>query len=235
MNFNWNNYYDNNVNIDKYIELLKKNTNEKNIENKILSIEVEYQQKILEIETLYKSPEEILKIKSKSSLVILQKELDIIKLFTKYALQNKVLEYNFFMNCLNLLLELSEILRMRLGQPELQLEKLPIINNEIIITRCSYKFCSYHDNCVYNYNLKSKNLCYQDHYVHNMVSLDLKILQQFIKQKYEHNENIVHNKEILKTINTLSFVIGHMEIELRTKCLYLPESEWEQFHIIKNK
>ncbi len=65
-----------------------------------------------------------------------------------------------------------------------------------------------------------------------MVSADLKILINYINLK---NNFILHNKEILKTINTLSFVIGHMELELRTKCLYIPESEWETCHIIKNK
>ena len=68
-----------------------------------------------------------------------------------------------------------------------------------------------------------------------MVSSDLKILLNYIKNQYEKSNLVLHNKEILKTINTLSFVIGHMETELRTKCLYLPENEWEQCHVVKNK
>jgi hypothetical protein len=68
-----------------------------------------------------------------------------------------------------------------------------------------------------------------------MISSDLKLLLNYINQKYDKNSLVLHNKEILKTINTLSFVIGHMELELRTKCLYLPEAEWESCHIIKNK
>jgi hypothetical protein len=67
-----------------------------------------------------------------------------------------------------------------------------------------------------------------------MVSTDLKILLTYIKNKYENGKIILHNKEILKTINTLSYVIGHMELELRTKCLYVPESEWESYHVIKH-
>jgi len=77
-------------------------------------------------------------------------------------------------------------------------------------------------------------MCYQDHYVHNMVSADLKILMEYIEQKYGDSKIVLHNKEILKTINTLSYVIGHMELELRTKCLYVPESEWELYHVIKH-
>jgi hypothetical protein len=67
-----------------------------------------------------------------------------------------------------------------------------------------------------------------------MVSADLKILINYINSK-NISFNALLNKEILKTINTLSFVIGHMELELRTKCLYIPESEWESCHVIKNK
>ena len=70
--------------------------------------------------------------------------------------------------------------------------------------------------------------------------------------EHKLDEYIVHTKEILKTINTLSFVINHMEIELRTKCSTLlsnttsnntdnntlftniPDYKIEMFHIVKN-
>jgi hypothetical protein len=106
-------------------------------------------------------------------------------------------------------------------------------NVESVISRCSYKFCSYQDGCEYNYNLKSRNMCYQDHYVHNMVSCDLKILIDYTEFKYGESKIVSHNKEILKTINTLAYVINHMENELRAKCMYLDESEWEKNHFVK--
>jgi hypothetical protein len=137
------------------------------------------------------------------------------------------------MNCLNIILEFSEILRNRLEQKKIN-NILDVRDNDKI-QRCSYKFCSYQDNCVYNYNLKIKKLCYQDHYVHNMVSSDIINIINHINSKYEDTKFILHNKEILKTINTLSFVISHMEHELKTKCLYLPETEWENNHVVKNK
>lgn len=230
----------NHININRvndFINKLSNKTCEKNIEYKINQIEKEYQDKLKEVEILCNSNNEVEKLKSKSSLIILQKELDIIKLLTKYTLQNKNLTLTFFISCLNILFDLSETLRVRLKQKEIIHEKIIEDNksNEFNISRCSYKFCSYQDNCSYNYNQKTKNLCYQDHYVHNMVSADLKILIEYINQKYEKNNLVLHNKEILKTINTLSFVIGHMETELKTKCLYLPEAEWESCHILKNK
>ena len=208
---------------------------EKNVENKIKKIEEDYMEKLADMKKLCTDSNIIDTLKSKSSLIILQKELDIIKLITKYTLQNKELDYSFFSDCLNVLLQLSETLRIRLGQKEIMHDKTQSVDKTVvdqnIITRCSYKFCSYQDSCTYNYNFKTKSLCYQDHYVHNMVSADLKILLNYIKLK----STIHHNKEILKTINTLSFVISHMELELRTKCLYLPENEWESCHFVKNK
>ena len=237
---NWyNNYassYNCNININNYLDILTKNINNQdnnNIENKIHQIEIEYQTKLNELNNLFNNTYLIENIKNKNSLEIIQKELDIIKLLTKYCLQNKKIDYLFFMNCLNIILEFSEILRNRLEQKKIN-NILDVRDNDKI-QRCSYKFCSYQDNCSYNYNTKSKSLCYQDHYVHNMVSHDVISLISYIENNYKNDALILHNKEILKTINTLSFVIGHMEQELRTKCLYLPESEWENNHIVKNK
>lgn len=223
------------VKINDYINKLSNKTDDKNMESKINQIEKEYLLKLKEIENICMNQSEIDKIKSKSSILILQKELDVIKLLTKYTLQNKTLDYDFFYACLQMLLELSETLRVRIGQKEIVHDLADQKQKEDTIIRCSYKFCSYQDNCSYNYNLKTKNLCYQDHYVHNMVSADLKVLLDYIKYKYEGTKVVLHNKEILKTINTLSFVIGHMEAELRTKCLYIQESEWESCHVVKNK
>ena len=236
----WYNDYnlESNIQIDQkikdYINKLSNKIEDKTIEIKIDEIEKNYQTKLVEIEELCKKTNEISNYKSKSSLIILQKELDIIRLITKYTLQNKNINYDFIMNCLNILLELSETLRIRLGQKNFNHEKMQA-STDNTISRCSYKFCCYQDNCSYNYNLKIKNLCYQDHYVHNMVSTDLKILIDYIKTNYEKNKVLSHNKEILKTINTLSFVIDHMEKELKNKCMYLPESEWESCHVLKNK
>lgn len=225
-----------NEKFNNYINKLSNKCDEKVIESKINQIEQNYNDKLKEVEGLCKNQNGVNELKQKSSLIILQKELDLIKLLTKYTLQNKNLNYDFYVSCLNILLELSEILRLRIGQKEIKHETINQNTdpNKTII-RCSYKFCSYQDACNYNYNAKTKNLCYQDHYVHNMVSADLKILLNYIKNNYENSKIISHNKEILKTINTLSFVISHMETELRTKCLYLPENEWESCHFVKNK
>jgi hypothetical protein len=216
---------------------------DKNIENKVNNIEKEYYTNLEEVKNICAQKDFIDLFKVKPCLTIIQKELEIIKLLTKYILQNNNLDYNFFLSCITVLYNLSEILRNKLNQQEIIHEKHN--NNLDNIIRCSYKFCSYKDNCNYNYNNKLSIVCYQDHYVHNMVSADLLVLINYIKYKYPLDENnnqlvvndtiIIHNKEILKTINTLSFVIGHMESELKNKCLYLPENEWDSCHFVKNK
>jgi REP element-mobilizing transposase RayT len=134
--------------INEYINRLSNKTEDKTIEVKINQIEKDYQNKLIEIEELCKNPNEINNLKSKQSLIILQKELDIIRLITKYTLQNKNINYEFIMNCLNILLGLSEILRIRLGQKDFNHDKLQV-STENTISRCSYKFCCYQDNCSY--------------------------------------------------------------------------------------
>jgi hypothetical protein len=208
------------------------NNNEEYIENKLEQIEIEYKTKLISLEQNSENKEVIDELKNKNSLIILQYELDIIKLLAKYSLQNNQIDYIFFIKALKFLLEISEILRQRLNQKEIVHEN-KILTSENL-PRCSYKFCCYKDTCPYNYNLTTKVQCYQDHYVHKMVSADLIILIEYINNKIKDNNFIIYNKEILKTINTLLFVINHMENELKNKCLYLSETEWESCHLIKS-
>jgi len=220
--------------LNEYVKLLKSviHINEDDIlQNKVEQIENDYLVKLKMLEIECNNTNSIENYKQKNSLEILQKELDIIKLLTKYSLQNNTLEYNFFMAALKFLFDLSEILRVRIGQKEI-IHDTKIINGSI--SRCSYKFCNYKDTCVYNYNTKNKSQCYQDHYVHRMVSADLLVLIDYITSKYTDETQIIPNKEILKSINTLSFVINHMENELKSKCIYINENEWEKFHFVKS-
>ena len=48
-------------------------------------------------------------LKEKTSLHILEDELEIIKLLSKYTLQNNYLNLEFFMKCINLMLTMSHI------------------------------------------------------------------------------------------------------------------------------
>ena len=221
------NYFNENIlESNEYIDNLVKNYNFiDNLENKINIQETDYNLNIDEINKL-----NILDIKknyeNKKCLHILQKELLIIKLLSKYSLQSQNLDNNFVIKCLKICFELSEILRKKINQKQIK------ITNKKNIQRCSYKFCNFKENCNYNYSKKKHNYCYQDHYVHNMVSHDLLVLIYYIED--DEFENINKNeslKEILKSINTISFVINHMESELKAKCLYQDEETWDSFHI----
>ncbi len=210
--------------------LMKMNKFINNIDVKIEEMEVDYISKMTEIKNTFEKEDINQKYSDKNSLEIMQKEVEIIKLISKYSLQNNKLEYIFIITCLKYLHSLSEILRNRLNQQPINMNKNNINKN---IIRCSYKFCNYKEDCAYNYNIgKKNNQCYQDHYVHNMVSHDVISLISYIENNYKTNSMILHNKEILKTINTLSFVIGHMEGELRAKCLYNDPKDWEKYHYI---
>ena len=211
-----NDYINNLVTNYKYID---------NLENKINVQEDDYNLQITEINNI--NINEINNIYSgNKSLIILQKELLIIKLLSKYALQTNNIDNNFVIKCLKICFQLSEVLRLKINQKQIK------ISNKNNIQRCSYKFCNFKENCNYNYNKKNNNYCYQDHYVHNMVSHDLLVLIYYIEDDSFKNINKNESlKEILKSINTLSFVINHMESELKAKCLYQDKNDWDNFHI----
>lgn len=216
-----NNELFNNIDSD-LIDIIKKHENKKNtLENKINNLESEY---LSNIEEIKKYCNENIIFENCNSLELLSKELKLIKIILKYSLSNNELEVNILENSLKYLLNISDTLKKRLNQSDLELTE----NNEL--SRCSYKFCTFKENCNYFYNKKSSNKCYQDHYVHNMVSHDINILLKFIKNNHENQNKIKQNKDILKTLNTLSYVISHMESELKAKCIYLEEKEWIAFH-----
>ena len=100
---------------EKILNILKNQNVNNSIHYKVSLIESEYQLKIEEINELFNNKNKIKNIRSFNSLKILQKELEIIKLLTKYSLQNNQLDYNFFMNTLKLLFSLSEILQNSLN------------------------------------------------------------------------------------------------------------------------
>jgi hypothetical protein len=232
---NFEKYFNNDVYIENkfIINICNKYKYIDNINYKISNQEDKYNNNISEINNIIISDFKK-EYNNKLSLEILQKELSIIKLLSKYSLQTNNLDFKFVTKCLNLCLTLSEILRLKIKQKPI------VINNQknTVIQRCSYKFCNFKENCTYNYS-KKKNYCYQDHYVHNMVSYDLVALIKYINS--DNFKNLKKNdylKEVLKSINTLSYVINHMENELKAKCLYQDKNKWDSFHIYnayKNK
>ena len=223
----YNNFYQNNpgenTDYDKYKKFIIK-------DSETNSSELEYNKLIDKIDEMVNNENLDNFLNEKNSMELLSEEMMVIKLLSKYTLQNNYLNFEFFMKCLKILLKTTSTLSNRLNLPKINHK---VKNYNSYIPRCSYKFCNFKNECFYNYNTKTKNICYQDHYVHNMVYADLIILKEYIEIKFNENNLVVPNKEILKTINTLSYVIEHMHSELKSRCLYLNEDEIEKEHFIK--
>ena len=56
-----------------------------------------------------------------------------------------------------------------------------------------------------------------------------KALKLFFQNKTE--KEFTSNKEVIKSINTILYVISHMESELSDSCRYESEDKWESFHL----
>ena len=214
--------------IDKELkDLILKYEKKNNIDTKINDQEFNYLKEIENIKNLYENFN-INQYKTLTSLELLQKELKFIKIILKYSLQNNILDSEFLKKSLRLILNVSNILKKRLNQND----NINNLKKSNVLSRCSYKFCNFTSKCNYYYNKKLDNKCYQHHYVHNMVSFDLNELIKYIDSNCDDNK-IKSNKDILKTLNTLSYVINHMENELKSKCMYYGKNEWEKFHFCK--
>jgi hypothetical protein len=139
----------------------------------------------------------------------------------KYIIQNNTCDYNLIIRCLEYLFDISKYLAEKL---KLKIDLTNIKKNKLddnYITRCSYKFCNYTYFCQFNYPEKNNNSdkgCYSDHYVHNKVAQDIYFLIEYIKKHYnaENCTTIRNNQEIIKCINTATFVIKHMYDELHS-------------------
>jgi len=124
-----------------------------------------------------------------------------------------------FFDIINWLLHSSEFMSKKIGLPLLSHNALQMKNNSI--PRSSYKFCNYNYECEFNYNAKKHKGCFAQHYVHNMVYADLESIIKYIKDNKKKEIN--HNKfldEIRKSVNTVSFVINHMNEEMKNAYIY---------------
>lgn len=126
---------------------------------------------------------------------------------------------NLFLRYLIWLETASKYLSKKLNMPAIQ----HTAKADNIIPRSSYKFCDYGSECDYNYGdgkFKTKG-CIAQHYVHNIVYADINILKIYIN-KMEDGQNL--HSEILKSMNTISFVFSHMYNELSCICYYDKEN-----------
>jgi len=76
--------------------------------------------------------------------------------------------------------------------------------------RNSYKFCEYGYMCKFTYENQQK--CYAQHFVYNLVHMDLIEALNYIATNYSNNN--VCLDELKTSINTITFVINHMYNEM---------------------
>ena len=86
----------NNDNWSKYLQITHKSNNI-SIKSKIKKIEAKYKENLTEIKNTCQNINSIKKYQKLTCLEILQKELEIVNLLSKYSLQNNYLDYEFFL------------------------------------------------------------------------------------------------------------------------------------------
>lgn len=163
-----------------------------------------------------------------TALEILKKQ-DLVSSYISKSIQNNMINKNFFIDCIKFLKNTSEFLAKKISQATFSHNTEFIKKDKII--RSSYKFCNYKHKCTYNY-VKGKKGCYADHYPHNMIYADCNALL-FCINEYYLDDLEIQNKEIVRCINTISYVIRHMYDELNNLCLYCKRCDHDKNHYIK--
>ena len=149
-----------------------------------------------------------IKLTKLSDIKILYNEVCIISYLKKYIDKNNKIINNKIEDKLEWLFNTSLYLSKKIGLDKYNYKKN---NDKNIIHRSSYLFCKHGYECEYNYNPR-KHGCFAQHFVHNMVCVDLTELIDHLKVSQSTYNNI---KEIKKTICTISYVIDHMYEELK--------------------
>lgn len=210
----------NNVNINK--NSIKKNVIKNSEKNKI--------NKLFNIESIIEEEINNNDLKKQSSKILLKKKYFLTNNLNKYFFNNCNCKIELIKKILNYMLNITTILRERLN-----LKKININYNNIKINhipRSSYKFCSFKDNCKYNYydNKKNNNKgCYAHHYVYDLLEFDLTVIIYYLNNFIK--DDLFNNSELSKSFTTINFVIKHMHDELNNILLYVKEDEdIEKYH-----
>ena len=218
---NWNDFYLNKNIVDYESE------NEEEIKTYDLNL-IDFS---LNNEKILNEIEKILNNKNFSNMTSVEilKNQDLVSSYVSKSIQNLIINKNFFLKNIIYLRDSSKYLAEKIKQ-NLFNHNLECLRKDKII-RSSYKFCNFKQNCNYNYEAGKKG-CYADHYPHNMIYADCLSLIECIN-KYYKTENEIQNKEIMRCINTISFVIKHMYDELNNLCMYSKRNEHDKFHYVK--
>ena len=87
-------------------------------------------------------------------------------------------------------------------------------DKNVSISRNSYKFCDFGHTCSFSYSLEDKRDCYSQHYVYPLILSDIQNLIDHILMDDGTYNTSIQTKEIITSINTITYVINHMYNEL---------------------
>jgi len=142
------------------------------------------------------------------------------KYFKQCLDKNEIIDYDLHLPRIYWISEVSKYFSNKYNL-KLSFHKVKVTVDLKSIPRSSYKFCEYGNECTANYNLDSNEKCNSQHFVHNILYADIISLYNYLL--IGKTANIVLDiNEILKSINTISFVINHMYEELGLLSLYNP-------------
>jgi hypothetical protein len=82
------------------------------------------------------------------------------------------------------------------------------------IGRNSYKFCDFGHGCSFGYSLEDKRDCYSQHFVYPLILSDIHNLVDHILTDDGTCSPDIQIKEVITSINTITYVINHMYNEL---------------------
>lgn len=179
-------------------------------------------------------------IKMITDILLLEKASMIAKnlkfQFNKRSIEDIDSFNEWMISSLMWLRDVSFELSSRNGQPVMnfnttgpQEDQTPQIKKHQI-SRNSYKFCEFGHGCKFNYE-RTQN-CYSQHYVYNLVYIDILDILIYISERYSNNlsevkqnainhDDVIQNdkikqdlNEIKTSINTITYVINHMFDEL---------------------
>lgn len=216
---------------DKYIIEYKENRN--HIKDNIKIQEIIKETNSI---TILTDINEILKLdnpsmlKKYNALDIIQMQIIVIDVVTKYFKISKLDNIDFYVQNLTWIYTSSLYLTNLIRQPVHK-------NKTNVLMRSSYKFCNKMTDCVSQYgflfNKKCRN-CINDHYVHNKIISDIDNLLNYLKNNCKHDNLLLLEQDMRKGIETLSYVLNHMEQELSSFTVYFGKNSQKSKYTIKD-
>jgi hypothetical protein len=199
-------------NVNKSVDAKKNIPNIVNYDLSFLSetFDIDLDIKLNEIELLNKSLHaikllkyEIILSNKKNNLQTISSEYMISNTFDKILLWLlKALEHlNTIKNNININININKNINIK-NNKNLKLK------NKLKITRNSYKFCEFGKKCKFILNNK---ICFSHHFVYDLVLSDICSVIKHLEQNKKTDYKII---DIIKSIDTIQYVLNHMYDEL---------------------